>query len=223
MAGGKRIRPWFVDWAHRAAGGETDLRLLQPAGNAAPAIDRTDRTGGYLLGSFPSARLVAGRRGVNPLTAGEANPGAVNVWRLLGPRLGEAVLAADIGKGALAGLFGLLLGGWWAACAGVVLAMAGHAGPRLATLVQVPRRTCGRLPDRRGPGPRAAAVRARIGAFRGPGPARRTLAVGRDGTARLSAALRSPRPQPPSTDRPWLRLPGARCRLDGVSQAARES
>ena len=84
---------------------------------------------GYLLGSLPTARWVAGRRGIDPLQAGERNPGAANVWRLLGPRAGAAVLAADIGKGAAAAIVGLVLGGWWAACAGVILAMAGHAWP----------------------------------------------------------------------------------------------
>ena len=84
---------------------------------------------GYLLGSLPTGRWVAGRRGVNPLLAGERNPGAANVWRLLGPRAGLAVLAADIGKGAVAALIGLVLGGWWASCAGVILAMTGHAWP----------------------------------------------------------------------------------------------
>jgi glycerol-3-phosphate acyltransferase PlsY len=39
------------------------------------------------------------------------------------------VLAADIGKGAVAAGAGLLMGGWWAGCAGLVLAMAGHAWP----------------------------------------------------------------------------------------------
>lgn len=84
---------------------------------------------GYLLGSAPTARWVAGRSGVDPLLAGERNPGAANVWRLLGARAGLTVLAADIGKGVAAALIGLVLGGWWAACAGVILAMAGHAWP----------------------------------------------------------------------------------------------
>ena len=84
---------------------------------------------GYLLGSIPTARWVARRRGVDPLRAGEGNPGATNVWRLLGPRAGLVVLAADIGKGAVAGSVGLLIGGWWAGCSGLVLAMAGHAWP----------------------------------------------------------------------------------------------
>lgn len=31
FAGGKRIRPWFVEWGHRAAGGEPDRRLAHAA------------------------------------------------------------------------------------------------------------------------------------------------------------------------------------------------
>jgi glycerol-3-phosphate acyltransferase PlsY len=84
---------------------------------------------GYLLGSIPTARWVARRRGLDPLQAGEGNPGATNVWRLLGTRAGLVVLTADIGKGALAAIAGLVIGGWWAGCAGLVLAMAGHAWP----------------------------------------------------------------------------------------------
>lgn len=84
---------------------------------------------GYLSGSIPTARWVAGRRGVDPLAAGELNAGATNVWRLLGARAGAAVLVADVTKGAAATLVGLWLGGWWAGCAGLVGSMAGHAWP----------------------------------------------------------------------------------------------
>lgn len=31
LAGGKRIRPWFVEWGHRAAGGSPDRRLVHAA------------------------------------------------------------------------------------------------------------------------------------------------------------------------------------------------
>lgn len=84
---------------------------------------------GYLGGSIPTARWVAGRHGVDPVTAGERNAGATNVWRLVGARAGAVVLLADVGKGAAPALLGLWFGGWWAACAGVVSAMAGHAWP----------------------------------------------------------------------------------------------
>ena len=48
--------------------------------------------GGYLLGSFPTAVLVAGRRGVDPTAGGSGNPGATNVYRLAGRRAGAAVI-----------------------------------------------------------------------------------------------------------------------------------
>lgn len=84
---------------------------------------------GYLLGSIPVARWVAARRGVDPLVDGERNPGATNVWRLAGARAGLLVLSLDLAKGLAGAVVGLFLGGWWAACAGVVFTMAGHAWP----------------------------------------------------------------------------------------------
>lgn len=84
---------------------------------------------GYVAGSIPTARWVAGRHGVDPLAAGERNAGATNVWRLVGARAGAVVLLADVAKGAGPALLGLWIGGWWAACAAVVFAMAGHAWP----------------------------------------------------------------------------------------------
>lgn len=85
--------------------------------------------GGYLLGSLPVARWVANRKGVDPLLAGERNPGTANVWRMLGPVPGAIVLVGDVGKAAAAAVLGLGLGGWWAGCTGVIFAMAGHAWP----------------------------------------------------------------------------------------------
>jgi glycerol-3-phosphate acyltransferase PlsY len=63
------------------------------------------------------------------LVAGAGNPGAANVWRLAGPRLGLLVFALDAGKSGVGALLGLAIGGWWAGCAGAVGAMAGHAWP----------------------------------------------------------------------------------------------
>lgn len=84
---------------------------------------------GYLVGALPTGRWVAAARGVDPLAAGDREPGAANVWRLAGARAGLTVLALDLGKGVGSALVGLLAGGWWAACAGTVFAMAGHAWP----------------------------------------------------------------------------------------------
>lgn len=79
---------------------------------------------GYLLGTFPTADLVARRmsRGslvpVDLRTAGSGNPGGMNVLHLLGARAGVTVMAGDIVKGA-------------AACA-IGGAIAGPAGAHLA-------------------------------------------------------------------------------------------
>ncbi|MEX0665824.1 MAG: glycerol-3-phosphate acyltransferase [Acidimicrobiia bacterium] len=56
----------------------------------------------YLLGTLPSARLVTRRRGIDVHNEGSGNPGASNVFRLMGWKWGLLVLALDIGKGALA-------------------------------------------------------------------------------------------------------------------------
>lgn len=57
---------------------------------------------GYFIGSFPSAALVARMMGRNIFEVGSGNMGAMNTARHLGWLPGVAVLALDIGKGALA-------------------------------------------------------------------------------------------------------------------------
>ena len=83
----------------------------------------------YLLGTFPSAAIVASRRGVDITTSGSGNPGASNVGRLLGRRLGVLVFVLDGLKGALCVLAGFLVfeyaGALTLACAAVV----GHVFP----------------------------------------------------------------------------------------------
>lgn len=54
----------------------------------------------YVSGSFPSAFLAGKSRGVDLRTHGSGNLGATNVLRVLGPKIGTAVFAADILKGA---------------------------------------------------------------------------------------------------------------------------
>jgi len=58
---------------------------------------------GYAIGSLPLGYL-AGRRfaGVDLRAVGSRNVGATNMYRVSGPRLGVAVMALDVGKGALA-------------------------------------------------------------------------------------------------------------------------
>ncbi|HEB84548.1 MAG TPA: glycerol-3-phosphate 1-O-acyltransferase [Bacteroidetes bacterium] len=54
---------------------------------------------GYLVGSFPTAVLVARLNGVDIFREGSGNPGASNVYRLLGLRWAFLVLAIDLMKG----------------------------------------------------------------------------------------------------------------------------
>ena len=57
---------------------------------------------GYLLGSLPTAYLVARRQaGADIRQLGDGNPGAGNIGRLFGRRWGVTVAAADILKGAI--------------------------------------------------------------------------------------------------------------------------
>ncbi|MEP6753353.1 MAG: glycerol-3-phosphate acyltransferase [Candidatus Dormiibacterota bacterium] len=78
---------------------------------------------------MPVAVMVSRRHGFDPRAVGERNPGATNVWRLAGARAGMIVLALDMAKGAIAAVVGFAIGGWWAAAAASVGAMAGHAWP----------------------------------------------------------------------------------------------
>lgn len=76
---------------------------------------------GYLLGTFPTADLVARRAaggGVDLRQAGSGNPGTANALKVLGAKAGATVLVGDMGKGA-------------AACA-VGAAIAGPVGAHLA-------------------------------------------------------------------------------------------
>ena len=65
----------------------------------------------YVLGTFPSAVLVARANGIDIRTVGSGNPGASNVTRVLGWRRGLWVFVLDAAKGAIAAGFGLAVGG----------------------------------------------------------------------------------------------------------------
>jgi glycerol-3-phosphate acyltransferase PlsY len=85
--------------------------------------------GAYLLGTFPSASIVARASGIDITTVGSGNPGASNVTRALGWRKGLVVFALDALKGAIATLVGLSIGG---RAGGYVLgaaAILGHVYP----------------------------------------------------------------------------------------------
>jgi len=83
----------------------------------------------YLLGTFPSAVLIARANGIDIATFGSGNPGASNVTRALGWRKGVWVYVLDAGKGAIAAGLGLALDGrplaYWCGAA-VIL---GHMFP----------------------------------------------------------------------------------------------
>jgi len=85
---------------------------------------------GYLLGTIPSADLVARRfLGKDPRSAGSGNPGAANVASVIGPTAGLVVLAADISKGAAAGRLGGRLAGAVGADLASTAAVVGHCYP----------------------------------------------------------------------------------------------
>jgi len=65
---------------------------------------------GYLIGSVPSAALVARFKRQDIFAVGSSSMGAMNTARNLGWALGALVLLLDLGKGALASLVGLRLG-----------------------------------------------------------------------------------------------------------------
>lgn len=64
----------------------------------------------YLLGTFPSALIVAKRGGIDVTAEGSGNPGTSNVVRLLGWRYGAVVFISDVLKGSAATALG-----WWVA------------------------------------------------------------------------------------------------------------
>jgi acyl phosphate:glycerol-3-phosphate acyltransferase len=84
---------------------------------------------GYLLGTFPSAGLIARTQGRDILREGSGNPGASNTFRLLGWKLGLVVLLLDIGKGAAAAGIGAAIDGHRGAFILGVAAVVGHVFP----------------------------------------------------------------------------------------------
>lgn len=83
----------------------------------------------YLIGTFPSAGIVARANGIDIRTVGSGNPGASNVTRVLGWRKGVWVFVLDAAKGALAAGLGLLVAGRPAGYALGAAAVVGHVFP----------------------------------------------------------------------------------------------
>ena len=83
----------------------------------------------YLIGTFPSASLVARANGIDIRTVGSGNPGASNVTRVLGWRRGLWVFVLDAAKGAVAAGLGLLVADRPAGYALGAAAVLGHVFP----------------------------------------------------------------------------------------------
>jgi len=83
----------------------------------------------YLIGTFPSAVLVARANGVDIRAVGSGNPGASNVTRVLGWRRGVWVFVLDIAKGALAAGLGLIVADRPAGYLLGAAAVVGHVFP----------------------------------------------------------------------------------------------
>lgn len=89
-------------------------------------------TVGYLLGTFPTADLVARRwsRGAVDLrSSGSGNPGSANATKVLGVRAGATVLVGDIAKGAAACAAGAAVAGPIGAHLGGTSSVVGHCFP----------------------------------------------------------------------------------------------
>lgn len=92
-------------------------------------------TCGYLLGSIPTADLVARRRNLELRSVGDGNPGWWNARQALGRRAARPVLIGDIAKGLAAAAAGRLVARrdeWWPPVVGGGAAMIGHAWPLFA-------------------------------------------------------------------------------------------
>lgn len=102
-----------------------------------PAVNRLKRVAaamgaGYLVGTFPTADLVARRAaggGVDLRATGSGNPGGANALNVLGARAGATVLVGDIGKGAAACAIGALVAGPVGAHLAGTSSVIGHCYP----------------------------------------------------------------------------------------------
>lgn len=83
----------------------------------------------YVLGTFPSAILIAKANGIDISSFGSGNPGASNVTRALGWRKGVWVYALDALKGAIPAALALAVDGrplaYWCGAAAIL----GHMFP----------------------------------------------------------------------------------------------
>lgn len=87
---------------------------------------------GYLLGTFPTADIVAHRVSggtVDLRASGSGNPGTANAALVLGNKAGAGVLAGDLVKGVAASAAGAAIAGPVGAHVGGTAAVVGHCFP----------------------------------------------------------------------------------------------
>jgi acyl phosphate:glycerol-3-phosphate acyltransferase len=87
---------------------------------------------GYLVGTFPTADLVARRVSggtIDLRLVGSGNPGGANALKMLGKQAGYTVMAVDVAKGAAASTLGRLLAGPIGAHAAGTASVVGHCWP----------------------------------------------------------------------------------------------
>ena len=83
----------------------------------------------YLIGTCPSAVMVAKSRGIDITTFGSGNPGASNIARALGTKFGVLVFALDAGKGVVAVILGFVIADRPEAYVCAAAALLGHMFP----------------------------------------------------------------------------------------------
>ncbi len=83
----------------------------------------------YLIGTFPSAHIIASASGIDIREVGSGNPGASNVIRTLGWRRGGWVLLIDMAKGAISAGVGLAVADRHAGYLLGAAAIVGHVFP----------------------------------------------------------------------------------------------
>jgi glycerol-3-phosphate acyltransferase PlsY len=83
----------------------------------------------YLLGTFPSAVMVARSRGIDITKVGSGNPGASNVSRIMGRTWGVAVFALDALKGIIPAVVGIVVANDKVAYGMIAASVLGHMFP----------------------------------------------------------------------------------------------
>lgn len=83
----------------------------------------------YLIGTFPSAVLIARSRGLDITASGSGNPGASNINRLMGKRFGILVFVLDALKGSVSVVAGYFTAGYAGALTLLCAAILGHVFP----------------------------------------------------------------------------------------------